>query len=96
MSTSQPVSPELVLVDAGLRAAAIAALPDRIWETYIGPRRAVPDEAVDPRARDRLDKSLITGVVLYTAWHAVLGAVLVVGAVLAVGLMLLALSFVAS
>jgi hypothetical protein len=85
------LSPELVLVDADLRAIAIAALPDRVWETYAPPRRV----AIEPVSLESSGSSLITGAVLYAAWHAFLGALLVFGAVLALVLTLFALSFVA-
>jgi hypothetical protein len=91
MPGPQQLSPELVLVDANLRAVAIAALPDRVWEKYAPPRRV----AIAPASTGTSGSSLIRVVVLYSVWHALLGALLVCGAMVALGLTLLALSFVA-
>jgi hypothetical protein len=95
VSATHALSPELVLVDAQLRAVAIAALPDPVWATYAPPRVAsTPLDA--PTGGGRLDRSLIRGAVLYAAWHAALGAVLVCGAVLAAALTIFALSLATS
>lgn len=92
MLITEQLSPELVLVDETLRAAAIAALPEYPWAIYtngVGATRRSPAGA--PPAPARPTRSLIAGAILYTAWHALLGALLASGAVLAIAVMLLAL-----
>lgn len=86
-------SPELVLVGADLRAEATAALPDRSLELYVR-RDAVgsltQEEA--PAAPVSIDAALVAGILVYSAWHTLLGALLGVGVVLAVALGVLVLS----
>jgi hypothetical protein len=97
MSVAEALSPELVLVGADLRAEAIAALPDRSLELYI--RRDTSSRASHEKPSAppvEIDVAFVTRVLVYSAWHAVLGALLGVGVVLAVALGLLLLSFFAS
>ena len=97
MSVAQALSPELVLVGADLRAEAIAALPDRSLEPYVR-RDAIPraprEEPSAPPAS--IDAAFVARILVYSAWHAVLGALLGVGVVLAVALGLLLLSLFAA
>jgi hypothetical protein len=98
MPAAQALSPELVLVGADLRAEAIAALPDRSLDLYV--RRATigsrtqPEEL--PATTASIDPALVARILVYSAWHALLGALLGVGVVLAVALGLLLLSVFAS
>jgi hypothetical protein len=79
--SSYHLSPELVLVDPDLRKGAIAALPDRVWETYTGGHGDAWQGPLDSYAgHDRVARSPVVSAVLYAA----------------VALVLLALSFVAS
>jgi hypothetical protein len=98
MSVAEALSPELVLVGADLRAEAIASLPDRPLELYV--RRdtvASPVRHAEPSAPPRsIDAAFIARILVYSAWHAVLGALLGVGVVLAVALGLLLLSYFAA
>jgi hypothetical protein len=93
MAAAEPVSPELALVAEDLRAAAIAALPD--VPSSLDARRRT-DEAPDaaPATPTSRERSVVAGALWYAAWHALLGAILVVGAVAAVILGLLVLGAV--
>ena len=98
MSVAEALSPELVLVGADLRAEAIAALPDRSLELYVR-RDTISSSAKQeerPAPPPTIDVAFVTRILVYSAWHAVLGALLGVGVVLAVALGLLLLSFFAA
>ncbi|SRR6266849_3173961 len=98
MSVAQALSPELVLVGADLRAEAIAALPEPPLELYV--RRDTISSSTKQEERPApppvIDVAFVTRILVYGAWHAVLGALLGVGVVLAVALGLLLLSFFAA
>jgi hypothetical protein len=98
MPAMQALSPELVLVGADLRAEAIAALPDRALDLYV--RRATIGSRTQqeelPATTASIDPALVARILVYSAWHALLGALLGVGVVLAVALGLLVLSLFAS
>ena len=98
MSVAEALSPELVLVGADLRAEAIASLPERPLELYV--RRDIvvlPAPRAEPvPPPPSIDAAFIARILVYSAWHAVLGALLGVGVVLAVALGLLLLSYFAA
>jgi hypothetical protein len=66
----EPLSPELVLVADDLREAAIAALPARVWQTYAPALTAQADE---PAAAPLISVSIVPQMLLYIAWHALIG-----------------------
>jgi hypothetical protein len=98
MSVAEALSPELVLVGADLRAEAIAALPERPLELYV--RRDIvvlpAPQAEASAPPPSIDAAFIVRILVYSAWHAVLGALLGIGVVLAVALGLLLLSYFAA
>jgi hypothetical protein len=97
MSVAQALSPELVLVGADLRAEAIAALPDRPLELFVRRDLISPTHQEEPSAPPpSIDVAFVTRILVYSAWHALLGALLGVGVVLAVALGLLLLSLFAA
>jgi hypothetical protein len=88
----EPLSPELVLVAEDLREAAIAALPARIWLTYApAPTR----QADAPAAPPLLRPSFVLQMLLYVAWHAVIGIFLGLGVFVTVVLGLVVLHLLA-
>jgi hypothetical protein len=89
----QTLSPELVLVGDEFRAEAIAALPERSWELFAarGTTASRMPEDEPPGTAPSADVALIARIIVYTAWHALLGVFLGFGVVLAVVLGLLAL-----
>jgi hypothetical protein len=100
MSVAQALSPELVLVGADLRAEAIAALPARPLELYVD--RDTISSGAQQEERSALpppapiDVAFVAKVLVYCAWHALLGALLGVGIVVAVALGLLVLTLLAA
>jgi len=91
----QTLSPELVLVGDELRAEAIALLPERSWELFVvrdATTASGTPEDEPPATVPWTDAALIASILIYTAWHALLGILLGFGVVLAVVLGLLALS----
>jgi hypothetical protein len=84
----EPLSPELVLVADDLREAAIAALPPQVWQIY-APVPTPEDKA--PAAVPLIRLSFVVQMLLYVAWHAVIGVFLGLGVFVTVVLGLVAL-----
>jgi hypothetical protein len=91
---AEPFSPELVLVAGDLRAAAMAALPDRSVEPILAIVARPPSRAATPAGSAIGPRSLVGRVVLYVLWQLMTGAAMGLGVVFAVALAVIALSAV--
>jgi hypothetical protein len=103
------LSPELVLVDRDVRAAAIAALPERPWERFgvvDGPTPAhptkppaahgmTPHQIPSAAVSASSGARLVAGLLVYAASQALLGVCLGLGVIIAVVLGVLTLSLFA-
>jgi hypothetical protein len=93
---AEPLSPELVLVAEDLRADAIAALPALAWQLVTpvdSPSLPLGDASQDdvPPAVWSSRASVAVQVLLYAAWHTVIGFFMGLGVFATVVLCLLAL-----